>query len=52
MDHASRVTGWWVFAGVLLAIAGVLNIVWGIAAISNSNCSLKRAILTQLEQAA
>ncbi len=36
MDHASRVTGWWVFAGVLLAIAGVLNIVWGIAAISNS----------------
>jgi len=35
-QDASRVTGWWVFAGILLGIAGVLNIVWGIAAISNS----------------
>ena len=32
----SRVTGWWVFAGVMLSIAGVLNVIWGIAAISNS----------------
>jgi hypothetical protein len=36
MDHESRVTGWWVFAGLLLALAGILNIVWGIAAISDS----------------
>ena len=36
MGNESRVTGWWVFAGILLAIAGVLNIVWGIAAISDS----------------
>jgi len=36
MDNESRVTGWWVFAGILLGIAGFLNIVWGIAAISNS----------------
>ncbi len=36
MDNDSRVTGWWVFAGILLAIAGFLNVVWGIAAISNS----------------
>ena len=36
MDNESRVTGWWVFAGILLAIAGFLNVVWGIAAISNS----------------
>jgi hypothetical protein len=36
MDHESRVTGWWIFAGLLLAIAGILNIVWGIAAISDS----------------
>ena len=36
MDNAERVTGWWVFAGILLAIAGFLNIVWGIAGISNS----------------
>jgi hypothetical protein len=36
MNNASRVTGWWVFAGILLALAGFLDIVWGIAAISNS----------------
>jgi hypothetical protein len=35
-DHVDRVTGWWVFAGILLAISGVLNIIWGIAAISDS----------------
>jgi hypothetical protein len=34
--NEARVTGWWVFAGVLLAIAGILNFFWGIAAISNS----------------
>ena len=32
----SVVTGWYVFAGILLGIAGVLNVVWGIAAIGNS----------------
>ena len=36
MDNAARVTGWWVFAGILLGIAGFLNVVWGIAGISNS----------------
>jgi hypothetical protein len=36
MDRTDRVTGWWVFAGILLAIASFLNIVWGIAAVSNS----------------
>lgn len=36
MDRTDRVTGWWVFAGILLAVAGFLNIVWGIAAVSNS----------------
>ena len=36
MDNEARVTGWWVFAGILLAIAGVLNVIWGIAAVSNS----------------
>jgi hypothetical protein len=36
MSNESRVTGWWVFAGILLAIAGVLNIIWGIAAIGDS----------------
>lgn len=32
-----RVTGWWIFAGILLAISGFLNIIWGIAAIAESN---------------
>ena len=31
-----RVTGWWVFAGILLLIAGVLNVIWGIAAIGDA----------------
>lgn len=37
MENEERVTGWWVFAGILLMIAGVLNIVWGIAAIAESS---------------
>ncbi len=36
MDDEARVTGWWVFAGILLGIAGFLDVVWGIAGISNS----------------
>ena len=36
MSNESRVTGWWVFAGILLAIAGVLNVIWGIGAISDA----------------
>ena len=31
-----RVTGWLVFAGTLLVIVGVLNIIWGIAAIGDA----------------
>jgi hypothetical protein len=31
-----RVTGWWVFAATLLIISGVLNIIWGIAAIGDA----------------
>lgn len=37
MDNLERVTGWWLFAGILLTISGVLNIIWGIAAISESH---------------
>lgn len=32
----NRVTGWWVFAGILLFVSGALNIIYGIAAIDNS----------------
>jgi hypothetical protein len=36
VDRTSRVTGWWVFAAMLLGIAGVLNVIYGIAAIGDS----------------
>lgn len=36
MNEESLISGWWVFAGVLLLVAGVLNIVYGIAAIGDS----------------
>jgi len=36
MRETMKLSGWWVFAGVLLLIAGALNIIWGVAAISNS----------------
>jgi hypothetical protein len=36
VDRADRATGWWIFAGILLSIAGVSNVIWGIAAISDS----------------
>lgn len=29
--------GWIVFAGVMLTLAGILNVIWGIAAIDNSS---------------
>lgn len=36
MDRSARLNGWWVFAGILLFVAGVLNVIYGIAAIDNS----------------
>jgi hypothetical protein len=36
MNEEATVSGWWVFAGILLMIAGVLNVIYGIAAIGNS----------------
>jgi len=35
--NEDRVTGWWIFAGILLFIGGILNIIWGIAAIGESH---------------
>jgi hypothetical protein len=35
-SNEQRVTGWWIFAGALLAIGGFVSIVWGIAAIGDS----------------
>ncbi|HZK16590.1 MAG TPA: hypothetical protein VFC52_08410 [Solirubrobacterales bacterium] len=36
MNDENLISGWWVFAGVLLLVAGILNIVYGIAAIGES----------------
>jgi len=36
MNDESTLSGWWVFAGILLLVAGVLNIIYGIAAIGDS----------------
>ena len=36
MNSESLLSGWWVFAGILLLVAGLLNIIWGIAAIGDS----------------
>jgi hypothetical protein len=35
-DEPGLISGWWVFAGVLLLVAGILNIFYGIAAIGDS----------------
>jgi len=37
VSGGDRISNWWFFAGILLMIAGVLNIIWGIAAISESH---------------
>ena len=44
-------SGWLLFAGIMVMIAGVLNIIWGIAAISNSKFFTHNAtyILTELK---
>jgi hypothetical protein len=44
MNEESTLSGWWVFAGVLLLIAGVLNIVYGIAAIGDSKFFTQNAV--------
>ncbi len=35
--EADDVPSWWIFAGILLGVSGVLNVIWGIAAISKSH---------------
>jgi hypothetical protein len=37
VEHTERVTGWWIFAGIVLTLAGVLNVIWGVVAISESH---------------
>jgi hypothetical protein len=37
MNSDTRGAGWILFAGAMLMFAGVLNVIWGIAAIDNSS---------------
>jgi hypothetical protein len=50
MDETSRGAGWLLFAGIIVFIAGVLNSIWGIAAIDNANFFVEdqRFILSDL----
>src|SRR4029078_5353012 len=32
-----KLSGWWTFAAILLAISGTLNVIWGISAIGHSH---------------
>jgi len=36
MEDSEEGVGWVVFAGIMILIAGILNTIWGIAAIGNS----------------
>jgi Short repeat of unknown function (DUF308) len=36
MRETRTLSGWWVFAGVLLLISGALSVIYGVAAIRNS----------------
>jgi hypothetical protein len=51
---ADSVPGWWIFAGILLGISGVLNVIWGIAAISESHFFVLNThyILSELKRGA
>lgn len=43
--NPERVTGWWVLAGVLLVFAGVVDIIFGFAAIADSHYYTANATL-------
>jgi hypothetical protein len=50
MREYSRLSGWWVFAGILLLITGMLNIIYGIAAIGHSRVFTENAVYILLDQ--
>jgi hypothetical protein len=37
MDDTTQGAGWLTFAGIMIILAGILNAIWGIAAIDNAN---------------
>jgi hypothetical protein len=50
MEDAARGAGWLLFAGIMVLIAGILNFIWGIAAIDSANFFVEddRYILSDL----
>jgi hypothetical protein len=50
VDESVRGGGWLLFAGIVVLIAGILNFIWGIAAIDKANFFLedKRFIISDL----
>ena len=41
MNEAAKGEGWLLFAGIMVLVAGVLNTIWGIAAIDSANFFLE-----------
>jgi hypothetical protein len=50
VDETTRGAGWLLFAGIMVLIAGILNCIWGIAAIDDANFFVEdeRFILSDL----
>lgn len=50
MNETAKGAGWLMFAGIMVLIAGALNVIWGIAAIDNANFFVEdeRFILSDL----
>jgi hypothetical protein len=50
MDDTAEGGGWLAFAGIMVVIAGILNVIWGIAAIDSANFFVEeeRFILSDL----
>jgi hypothetical protein len=36
-DPQGRVSGWWIFAAIMLGLSGTMDVVWGIAAIADAS---------------
>jgi len=43
--NPERVTGWWLLAGVLLIVAGIANLIYGIAAVGDSKFFVENVTL-------
>lgn len=50
MNDTTQGAGWLTFAGIMVLIAGILNVIWGIAAIDSANFFLEdeRFIISDL----